>query len=226
MKILLLEDDFILNEIIEEHLVSQNYEVVTTYNGNEAQELLYSQTFDLLLLDVNVPDINGFELLSDLRVQNIKTPAIFITSLNMADDMQKGFDSGCDDYIKKPFELKELDLRINNIKRLFNISPLTLINISQNVNLDTQNLMIIKDEEKIHIAKKECEVLQYLINNSTKTVSIEELSLNLWAYEETPNASTIRTYIKNLRKILGEEQILNIRGVGYRFNKKWKNYFL
>ena len=138
----------------------------------------------------------------------------------MADDMQKGFDSGCDDYIKKPFELKELDLRINNIKRLFNISPLTLINISQNVNLDTQNLMIIKDKEKIHIAKKECEVLQYLINNSTKTVSIEELSLNLWAYEETPNASTIRTYIKNLRKILGEEQILNIRGVGYRFNKK------
>ncbi len=220
MKILLLEDDFILNEIIEEHLVSQNYEVVATYNGNEAQELLYSQTFDLLLLDVNVPDINGFELLSDLRVQNIKTPAIFITSLNMADDMQKGFDSGCDDYIKKPFELKELDLRINNLKRLFNISPLTLINISQNVNLDTQNLMIIKDEEKIHIAKKECEVLQYLINNSTKTVSIEELSLNLWAYEETPNASTIRTYIKNLRKILGEEQILNIRGVGYRFNKK------
>ncbi|AXX93823.1 response regulator transcription factor [Arcobacter ellisii] len=220
MKILLLEDDFILNEIIEEHLVSQNYEVVTTYNGNEAQELLYSQTFDLLLLDVNVPDINGFELLSDLRVQNIKTPAIFITSLNMADDMQKGFDSGCDDYIKKPFELKELDLRINNLKRLFNIYPLTLINISQNVNLDTQNLMIIKDEEKIHIAKKECEVLQYLINNSTKTVSIEELSLNLWAYEETPNASTIRTYIKNLRKILGEEQILNIRGVGYRFNKK------
>lgn len=226
MKILLLEDDFILNEIIEEHLVSQNYEVVTTFNGNEAQELLYSQTFDLLLLDVNVPDINGFELLSDLRVQNIKTPAIFITSLNMADDMQKGFDSGCDDYIKKPFELKELDLRINNLKRLFNIYPLTLINISQNVNLDTQNLMIIKDEEKIHIAKKECEVLQYLINNSTKTVSIEELSLNLWAYEETPNASTIRTYIKNLRKILGEEQILNIRGVGYRFNKKWKNYFL
>ncbi|MGE4463227.1 MAG: helix-turn-helix domain-containing protein, partial [Arcobacter sp.] len=75
-------------------------------------------------------------------------------------------------------------------------------------------------DKKIHIAKKESEVLQYLINNSRKTVSIEELSLNLWAYEETPNASTIRTYIKNLRKILGEEQILNIRGVGYRFNKK------
>lgn len=218
MKILLLEDDFILNEIIEEHLVSQNYEVVTTYNGNEAQELLYSQTFDLLLLDVNVPDINGFELLSDLRVQNIKTPAIFITSLNMVDDMQKGFDSGCDDYIKKPFELKELDLRINNIKRLFNINPINLIKLDEELFLDKQNLLIINQKEKISIAKKECEVLSYLINNKTKTISIDELSLNVWAYEEMPNASTVRTYIKNLRKILGDEKIFNVRGVGYRFN--------
>ena len=226
MKILLLEDDLILNEIIEEYLISQNNEVISTFDGNEAEDYLYSQTFDLLLLDVNVPELNGFELLRNLRAQNIKTPAIFITSLNMADDMQKGFDSGCDDYIKKPFELKELDIRINNIKRLFNITPTNIIILEKDLLLDTQNLYILKEDKKIHIAKKESEVLQYLINNSRKTVSIEELSLNLWAYEETPNASTIRTYIKNLRKILGEEQILNIRGVGYRFNKKWKNYFL
>jgi DNA-binding response OmpR family regulator len=70
------------------------------------------------------------------------------------------------------------------------------------------------------LAKKECEVLEYLINNSSKTVSIEELSLNVWAYEEGPISSTIRTYIKNLRKVLGEEYIINLRGVGYRFNKK------
>ncbi|MFW2443408.1 response regulator transcription factor, partial [Aliarcobacter butzleri] len=153
------------------------------------------------------------------RTQNIKTPTIFITSLNMVEDMQKGFDSGCDDYLKKPFELKELDLRINNIKRLFNITPKELINISKDTFLDIQNLLIIKNNQKIHLAKKECEVLQYLINSS-KTVSIEELSLNLWAYEDNPNDSTIRTYIKNLRKILGEEKIINIRGVGYRFNKE------
>lgn len=226
MKILLLEDDLILNEIIEEYLISQNNEVISTFDGNEAEDYLYSQTFDLLLLDVNVPELNGFELLRNLRAQNIKTPAIFITSLNMADDMQKGFDSGCDDYIKKPFELKELDIRINNIKRLFNITPTNIIILEKDLLLDTQNLYILKEDKKIHIAKKESEVLQYLINNSRKTVSIEELSLNLWAYEETPNASTIRTYIKNLRKILGEEQILNIRGVGYRFNKKWKNHLL
>ncbi|MCT7578839.1 response regulator transcription factor [Aliarcobacter butzleri] len=219
MKILLLEDDLILNEIIEEYLISQDHEVITAFSGNEAQDYLYSQTFDLLILDVNVPFVSGFELLKELRTQNIKTPTIFITSLNMVEDMQKGFDSGCDDYLKKPFELKELDLRINNIKRLFNITPKELINISKDTFLDIQNLLIIKNNQKIHLAKKECEVLQYLINSS-KTVSVEELSLNLWAYEDNPNDSTIRTYIKNLRKILGEEKIINIRGVGYRFNKE------
>lgn len=218
MKILLLEDDLILNEIIEEHLLSKNYIVTNAFTGSEAQDYLYSQNFDLLLMDVNVPDINGFELLKELRAQNIKTPAIFITSLSMADDMQQGFDSGCDDYIKKPFELKELDIRINNIKRLFNITPTNLVKIDEDTFLDTQVLQIIKADEKIHIAKKESEVLLYLFNNSTKTISIEELSLNVWAYEEFPNASTIRTYIKNLRKILGDEKITNIRGVGYRFN--------
>lgn len=206
MKILLLEDDLILNEIIEEYLISQEHEVITAFSGNEAQDYLYSQIFDLLILDVNVPFVSGFELLKELRTQNIKTPTIFITSLNMVEDMQKGFDSGCDDYLKKPFELKELDLRINNIKRLFNITPKELINISKDTFLDIQNLLIIKNNQKIHLAKKECEVLQYLINSS-KTVSIEELSLNLWAYEDNPNDSTIRTYIKNLRKILGEEKI-------------------
>ena len=220
MKILLLEDDLILNEIIEEHLISQKYEITTVFTGLEAQDLLYSQRFDLLLLDVNVPILNGFELLKDLRQKEIYTPAIFLTSLNQIDDIEKGFKSGCDDYLKKPFELKELDLRINNIKRLFNIENQDLIQISKDTYLDKKNLLIKKENEQIHLAKKECEVLEYLINNSSKIVSIEELSLNVWTYEESPISSTIRTYIKNLRRVLGEEYIINLRGVGYRFNKK------
>ena len=223
MKILLLEDDLILNEIIEEHLISQKHEITTVFTGLEAQDLLYSQRFDLLLLDVNVPILNGFELLKDLRQKEIYTPAIFLTSLNQIDDIEKGFKSGCDDYLKKPFELKELDLRINNIKRLFNIENQDLIQISKDTYLDKKNLLIKKENEQIHLAKKECEVLEYLINNSSKIVSIEELSLNVWTYEESPISSTIRTYIKNLRRVLGEEYIINLRGVGYRFNKKWKN---
>jgi len=218
MKILLLEDDILLNEIMEEHLQNKGYEVISAYSGDEAQELIYSQKFDLFLFDVNVPVVNGFDLLKNARKNDIKTPAIFLTSLNMVDDIEKGFDSGCDDYVKKPVELKELDIRINNIKRLFNILPDEIIKISPNIYLDRLNLFIKKDKKEIHLAKKECEILLYLINNN-KTVSIEELSTNVWSYEDSPNASTVRTYIKNLRKILGEEFISNTRGVGYRFNK-------
>ena len=218
MKILLLEDDLILNEILEEHLTNQKLQVITTFTSNEAIKYLYSETFDLLILDVNVPDLNGFELLKELRKNNILTPAIFVTSLNMVEDMQKGFDSGCDDYIKKPFELKELDIRINNIKRLFNIDR-QIIKIDEKSYLDLQNLEIILNNERFLISRKESEILAYLLNNSKKTISIEEFINNIWSYEDSVESSTIRTYIKNLRKILGEDKILNIRGVGYRFNK-------
>ena len=218
MKILLLEDDLILNEILEEHLTNQKLQVITTFTSNEAIKYLYSEIFDLLILDVNVPDLNGFELLKELRKNNILTPAIFVTSLNMVEDMQKGFDSGCDDYIKKPFELKELDIRINNIKRLFNIDR-QIIKIDEKSYLDLQNLEIILNNERFLISRKESEILAYLLNNSKKTISIEEFTNNIWSYEDSVESSTIRTYIKNLRKILGEDRILNIRGVGYRFNK-------
>ncbi|MDY0051547.1 MAG: response regulator transcription factor [Aliarcobacter sp.] len=218
MKILLLEDDLILNEIIEEHLLSKNYDVISVFTGSEAQDVIYSQSFDLMLFDVNIPDINGFELLTQLRKNAIKTPTIFITSAYMLKDVEKGFNSGCDDYIKKPFELRELDLRIENIRRLHNISYSQKIEISKDIYLEKENLIINKNENKIHIAQKESEVLAYLLKHKNKSVSIDELSINIWSYEESPLPSTIRTYIKNLRKILGEDSILNIRGVGYRFN--------
>ena len=218
MKILLMEDDVILNEIISEHLVENEHKVVSVFDGEIAQEKIYSEIFDLLLLDVNVPNLSGFELLKDLRLKDITTPTIFITSANMLEDIEEGFKVGCDDYIKKPFALKELNLRINNIKRLHNISPSSKIELSPNIFLDLKNLCIQKDDKEIHITQKESEVLLYLIKNKNKNVSIDELSLNIWSYEDSPLSSTIRTYIKNLRKILGEDCILNTRGVGYRFN--------
>lgn len=220
MKIFLMEDDLMLNEIIEEHLISKEYMVTTAYTGDEAEEILYSEVFDLLLLDVNVPGINGFELLKELRTRDIHTPAIFITSLDMVDDIEKGFESGCDDYIKKPFELKELDLRINNIKRLFKINEDELLDEATNIIIDKKNLLLRFGDEEIHLALKELDVLEYLIKHKNSPVSVEELCSNVWSYEGSPSAATIRTYIKNLRKILGEGYILNIRGVGYRFNSK------
>lgn len=218
MKILLMEDDLILNEIIEEHLLSKKHKITSTYDANTTQNLLYEEIFDLLLLDVNVPGFSGFELLRNLRDSGINTPAIFITSLDMIDDVEKGFASGCDDYIKKPFQLKELDLRINNIKRLFNIEVSKVINISDDLLVDKTNLIVNLKGKESHITQKELDVFEYLYNNKKKIVSIDELCLNLWSYEESPSAATIRTYVKKLRKLLGENYILNIRGVGYRFN--------
>jgi len=218
MKILLLEDDMILSEIIEEFLTELNYEVSLAYSGVEAEDLAYSSNFDLLLLDVNVPNGNGFEFLGALRDVGNKTPAIFITSLDDPEDMQIGFDKGCDDYIKKPFELKELEIRINNIKRLYKIEDSAILKINEHLSFDTNSYLLIKEDEQIQLPKKEALILMYFAKNKNKTISTEELGINVWDYESSPSDATIRTYIKNLRKVIGAEVLTNVKGVGYRFN--------
>ncbi|XPV52774.1 MAG: response regulator [Halarcobacter ebronensis] len=102
MKILLLEDDLILNEIIEEFLQDLGYDVTCVYDGMKASEIMYDEQFDLLILDVNVPSITGFDFLKSLRDESITTPAIFITSLNSIEDIEEGFNVGADDYLKNP----------------------------------------------------------------------------------------------------------------------------
>lgn len=224
MKILLLEDDLILNEIIEEFLQSLGYNVTCVYDGMKASEIMYDEQFDLLILDVNVPSITGFDFLKSLRDESITTPAIFITSLNTIEDIEEGFNAGADDYLKKPFELKELELRINNIKRLLHLDTDEL-SIDENIKFNTKLNFINNDGIKTKLPLKEAQVLKYLLKNTNRCVSQDELSSNIWSYESAPTSSTIRTYIKNIRKIVGDDYIETIKGVGYRFNKKWKNNF-
>jgi len=107
-KIFLLEDDSSLNETVTEYLEDNGYDVVSVYDGYDAQEKLYESKYDLLLLDINVPNINGLELLKECRAEGVVAPAIYITSMDSVEDLERGFDSGCDDYIRKPFALKEL----------------------------------------------------------------------------------------------------------------------
>jgi DNA-binding response OmpR family regulator len=219
LKILLLEDDMMLLEIIEEFLLSLGYDVTTALNGKEAEEIVYENKFDLFILDVNVPYVNGFEFLKSLRELKNETPAIFITSLSDPKDMKEGFAVGADDYIKKPFDLSELQLRINNIKRHFNLESHTIM-IDKHILLDMENLTIMIGDKKETLAQKDAEVLRYLVEHHTHIVSLEELGVNIWDYENTPSDATLRTYIKNIRKIIGESYITNVKGVGYRFNKK------
>lgn len=218
MKILLLEDDVILNEIIEEFLLSLNYDVITAFDGNIAEELIYEESFDLLLFDVNIPNITGFELLKNIRQNNINIPIIFITSRHTADDVKIGFNSGCDDYIKKPFELSELQLRIENVKRLRQIDNHGQIKIDNDTFYNYEKKVIIRNNEEFNLSKIEAKILEYFLKNKNKAISIDEISVNNWLYDEMPESTTIRTYIKNLRKKLNDETITTLKGIGYRFN--------
>lgn len=219
MKILLLEDDLILNEIIEEFLDNLGYDVTCAFDGLKASELIYDEHFDLMILDVNVPNMTGFEFLKNLRENNITTPAIFITSLDSVEDIEEGFNVGADDYLKKPFELKELELRINNIKRLLHLDDVE-ITIDDKIKFNPKLNFVDNNDIKTKLPLKEAQILKYLLSNTNRCVSQDELSSNIWLYDDTPTSSTIRTYIKNIRKIIGEEYIETIKGVGYRFNKK------
>jgi DNA-binding response OmpR family regulator len=218
MKILLLEDDPILSEIIVEHLEYYKDTVTAVYNGIDAENLLFEERFDLLLLDVNVPLLNGFELLKGLRETGNNTPTIFITSMNSSKDVLEGFDLGADDYLKKPFEMIELKARIDNIKRHFKIDDERTVVINSTMRYDFERQIVMVAEKSIQLSKKEGEFLSYFLHRRGEVLSADELMVNVWSYDTAPTSATLRTYIKNIRRVLGEDMITTIRGVGYVFN--------
>ncbi len=218
MKILLLEDDLILSELIVEHLEYDGHKVTPLYNGVDAETILFREKFDLLLLDVNVPMLNGFELLKSLREVENYTPAIFITSMNSSADVAEGFEIGADDYLKKPFEMVELKARIENIKRHFNIDTEQVLVIKDDIRYEFERYLLHIGTKEVKLSKKEGEFLAYFLHNRTEVISSDELMSNVWSYDTAPSSATLRTYIKNIRKLLGEDSITTIRGVGYVFN--------
>ncbi len=215
MKILLLEDDVILQEIIEEFLLETGYEVETFFDGEKALDAIGSTMYDMLLLDVNVPNINGFEILSYLRDIGNTTPAIYITSLSGIDDLKKGFDLGADDYLKKPFDLEELQVRIERIVKVHCLQEEILFD---DIKFIPKAHQIIFEDRIVDIRQKEAQVLEYFVRNTGKIISCDEIIENVWNDDSVPTHATIRTYIKNLRKIFEKEYFDNIKGEGYRFN--------
>jgi DNA-binding response OmpR family regulator len=217
MKILYLEDDINLSVTVEEFLVDSGYEVVAVYDSDEAIDVLYTQNFDLLIFDVNVPGMNGFDLLKSLREANINTPTIFTTSLNSIEDLSRGYELGADDYIKKPFLLKELLLRVKALLKREYKSSENIININNNIsyNIDTHTIEI--DGTKHVINNKESELLKLLLKNRGNCVEFDTIFETVWSYDETHSDQSLRTYIKNLRKILGKDMIISVKRRGYTF---------
>lgn len=218
-KILLLEDDVSLSQTLEEFLDDNNFEVICAYDGKEAQEIIYEQNFDLFLLDVNVPHIDGFTLLKEQRENNITTPAIYITSLNSIDSLELGYKSGADDYIRKPFELKELLFRVETIlKRGYFHNTSHNIEIAKDISFDIDTDLLLVKGKKIQLNTKEIKLLKLFLQNQNIPLSHEKIYDTLWEYDETPSETSLRTYIKNLRKYIGKEKIVSIKKLGYRFN--------
>jgi len=220
-KVFLLEDDLTLNETIVDYLEDTGFEVVSTYDGYSAQDKIYEQNFDILLLDVNVPDINGFDILKGLRENDIGTPAIFITSLNSITDVENGYESGCDDYIRKPFSLKELSLRIESIiKREFFHKNDSNIKIDEDIFYNTSNDTLIIKKQEIQLNNKDAKLLKLFLKHKDEILSHESIYSALWEYDEQISQTALRTYIKNLRKYLGKEKIVSIKKLGYKFTTK------
>jgi DNA-binding response OmpR family regulator len=211
MKILLMEDDLVLHEILLEHLRECGHEVTGCEDGQEAENLIFKNSYDLLLLDVNVPYIDGFCLVESIRDNGIKTPAVFVTSLNTTKDLKRGYEVGGDEYIKKPFDMDELDVRLMQMEKVFNLTS-NIITLSTGDKFDP----ILNRVNGKSLRKKESEILHYLLKNASRAVSAEELTDNLWAYDEVPSNATLRTYIKNLRQVIGKDTIVTVHGQGFK----------
>ena len=214
MKILLLEDDTVLSDILVDFL-EEEYVVTHTYSMREALCLSENTPFDLYIFDINVPDGDGISLLKELRSFSDETPTIFITAFHDTKYLKKAFQSGANDFIKKPFDLEELTQRIENIKRHFGLS--SLVQITPDLEFDTKEHLIKSSKKSQHLSKKESLCLHYLYKNRHRVIGVDEMLQNLWEYDDMPSGDAIRTLIKELRKHVGKEHILNIRGEGYRF---------
>ncbi len=221
MKILLLEDDAALADIISEYLQDNEFELDHVYDGEEALSRAYETHYDLYLFDVNVPAIKGFDLLKILRDNGDATPTIFVTSLNDIDDVSRGFQSGADDYLKKPFELAELLLRIKNIqKRVFTQQRSNVIEIDTGISFDINTELLHTPNGTVSLPQKELKLLKHFLKHPNEIVPFEDLNRVLWDFDESASTESLRAHVKNLRKHLSKDMIQNLRGLGYRFEMK------
>lgn len=217
MKILLLEDDILLNKAIDKFLSKEGHEVETFRNGQLALDAILKTRYDMLLLDINVPMLSGLELLERIDSKKIQIPTIFISALRDIEDISKAFDLGCHDYLKKPFHLKELSLRIEKILKSSYI-PQSHIRLSQHYSLDREsNTLRFKGEAQI-LSSRQMKIILLLASNRSMVVEYELFQEYAWDNIDV-EIPTIRAEINRLKKILKEEIIINIRNMGYMIKR-------
>jgi DNA-binding response OmpR family regulator len=217
-KVLLVEDDIQLNTTIANFLKSINFDVKALFDGDSAVESIDKDGFDLYIIDINIPNIDGIDLVKYIRQKDILTPIIIITASLELSNLQKAYKYGCDEYIKKPFFLEELEIRINNILKHKNIN---LIQISKNITYDMEHEELKIDDEVVRLRKKERRLLTILLKNINHTVSIDRICSYVWENEIRENYP-LRQLVSDLRKYFntGEKFIFSDARLGYRFEIK------
>ncbi len=213
-KILLLEDDELFASTLLDYLEESNFDVDVANDGEEALNKSYENRYDLYLFDINVPKLNGCELLKQLRDNGIKIPTIFLTSHKDDSILNKCFSNGCDDYIKKPFNVTELILRINAVLRRTS-RVLNKVKIAPSTYYDYNSRKVFCNDEEIPLSMKMLQLLELFIENNNKTIINQEIIDRLWSSYEEHSEGSIRLYITKIRAIVGKEKIRNIKKVGY-----------
>jgi len=216
MNILLMEDDAVLSDILLDYL-RESWSVEYAFSAKEVYEHLETKKFDLFIFDINVSGQNGLELLEELRSFSDNTPTIFITAYKDTEYLKKAFELGAHDYIRKPFELEELNSRILNTKRIFNIEIEGSVELSEGISFFSEDKEVLKDGIKIALSAKDTLLLSYFLANKGRLISSDELTQNIWDFDAIPSDATLRSHIRTIREIIGKEKISTIRGEGYKY---------
>jgi DNA-binding response OmpR family regulator len=219
MKILLLEDDYLYRISIKEFLEDLSFEVYDFEDGQEALDALYEKSYDLLILDVRVPNIDGFEILDTIRASRITTPTIILTSLTDITSLSKGYELGCNDYLKKPFDMLELKYRIEQlIKGKCFHSREDLLQLCDIYSFDITKEILYKDGKAVDLTQKETELVSCLIQNRGMYLSLTSLHDRIW-YNKEISYADIRMCVKRIRDKTDQNFIKNKRFIGYKIDK-------
>ena len=218
MRILRVDDEEKIREVIREYCIADGYDVDEAENGETALKMLNNSIYDILILDIMMPKMDGFEILNKLE-SNKRIPTIVLSARDEEDDKLEGFNLGIDDYVTKPFSPKELMARIKALaarSKIYGDEKYILNTLEVNFKAHTIKI----DDKKVEVTPKEFDILTYLIKNKNIAISREQLLSKLWGYNFFGDDRTIDTHIKMLRNNLGSyrDHIETIRGIGYKFN--------
>ena len=222
MRILVVEDEQNLNDIIVKRLILEKYGVDTCFNGNDALEYIFSTEYDVIVSDIMLPGIDGFEILKRIREKEIKTPVLLLTALDGIEDRVKGLDYGADDYLVKPFAFDELMARIrvllrrNSTNGNFNASNVFSI---ANLRVNCNSHDVFRDDVPIKLSTREFTILEYMIRNKERVLSREQIEQHIWNYDYEGGTNVIDVYIRYLRRKIDKDfepkLIHTVRGIGY-----------